>query len=99
MIQRCGNCPNCGYFDGFITSWYDPEKEVAQARWLAENDPDLLSILLDFEYITVEHYDGDWVYHMSKRAKNSISVYRWPVSIDKVGFGDKEKVVTNDIKT
>ncbi len=93
LIQRPGNCPRCGYWDSFHASWYSPETEVAEARWLLENDPSLLEILLDHDYITVEHFDGDWVYHMAKKSRGkSISVYRWPVSIAKVGFGDQEKV-------
>ena len=91
MIQRVGNCPMCGYYNIFMKSWFEPQKEVAEARWLLEHDPELLSILLDYNHVTVEHFDGDWVYHLAKKAKAKLSVYRWPVSIDKVGFGDKEK--------
>lgn len=92
MIQRVGNCPNCGYWDSFHASWFTPEKEVCEAKWLLENDPELLAILLSNPYITVAHADGDWVYHLAKKGRgNSISVYRWPVSVDKVGFGRQEK--------
>lgn len=90
MIQRPGNCPNCGYWDPFHSSWYSPDKEVADPKWIAEWDLEILEICKQFSNgITVEHADGDWWYHLTKGDK---TLERFPISILKVGLSPAERV-------
>src|SRR5436309_10690392 len=87
MIQRPGNCSECGHWDPFHSSWYDPSKEVAEPNWVEEWFPGLLDILKQGD-ITVEHEDGDWVYHLVKTGR---TVERLPVSVHKVGRSPQER--------
>lgn len=87
MIQRPGNCSECGYWDPFHPSWFTPEKEVAEPRWVEEWDPEILGLLKEFRDIIIEHADGDWRYHLTKGDR---TVERWPVNVDKVGFSPQE---------
>ena len=69
-----------------------PEKEVAEPNWVEEWFPGLLEILKAGD-ITVEHEDGDWVYHFTfnRKKKTFATVERWPIAIDKVGFSPQER--------
>jgi len=87
-LQRTGNCPSCGYWDPFHPSWYTPEKEVAEPHWVQEWDNEIFTSLQKFRDITIEHCDGDWVYHLTR---NDRTVERWPISVDVLGFSPQQK--------
>jgi len=60
-------CPNCGYQDPFIPSWWDPEKEVAEHGYLKEWDPGL------WEQLQLgDVRRGDYLYHLTPS-----SIERW----------------------
>lgn len=91
MIQRPGNCPQCSYWDPFHSSWYSPDKEVADPKWVREWDSELLDLLLELtpSGVTVEHADGEWWYHVTRGNK---TVERFPMAILKVGLSPAERV-------
>lgn len=80
-------CPNCGYKDPFHPSWYVPEKEVSEPIWFEEWDSNLFLLLLIFRDIIIEHFDGDYRYHITKK---NTTIERWSVALDKVGFSTQE---------
>ena len=61
-------CPNCGYTDPFMTSWWDHEKEVAEHTYFQEWDPELWEQLQQRDVRR-----GDYIYHLTPS-----SVERWP---------------------
>jgi hypothetical protein len=91
MIQRPGNCPSCGYWDPFHPSYFDPSRSVADLKWFEPWDHELLEILIETwpGWVTIEHQDGDWGYHLTKSGK---SVERYPVSVLVTGIAPQERV-------
>lgn len=89
MIQRPGNCPFCGYWEPFHPSWFTPEKEVADPKWVKEWDSELWDLLVEYRNLTVEHCDGDWLYHLTRTNK---TVERYPMSVIKAGLSPAESV-------
>ena len=66
-------CPNCGYSDPFMPSWYDHEREVAELGYFAEWNVDLWLALLDNPWVEF----GDFMYHLtSGRGTRGVQRYR-----------------------
>ena len=81
-------CPLCGYQDPFHPSWYTPEKEVAEPQWVEEWDPELMAILREYRDVIIEHLDGDYVYHLTRRDR---TVERQSVAVHRVGQSPQER--------
>lgn len=81
------DCPNCGYKDPFMRSWYTVELETAEIPYFKEWRPDLYDRLLKEDLI-----EGKFHYHLARKRKTKepTSVYRWNKELDKTGFGRQE---------
>ena len=89
-IQRPGNCPHCGYWDPFHSSWFSPDKEVADPKWAMEWDLEIFNLCKEYPNgITIEHRDGDWWYHLTRGDK---TLERFPLALLKVGLSPAERV-------
>ena len=75
-------CPNCGYKDPFMRSWYHPDKEVAEPDYFAPWNPELWEQLQKGDVIV-----GEFHYHLTRTRR---TVERWNKAIDKVGFAPLE---------
>jgi hypothetical protein len=88
-MEKEMKCPKCGYIDPFMQSWYIPEVEVAEPIWFNEWNEQYMLLLEVFRNLIIEHYSGDYVYHLTK---NNHSIQRFPIELHKVGFGNQERV-------
>jgi hypothetical protein len=57
-------CPQCGYADPFMPSWFDHEREVAEACYFKEWDPELFALLEVEKWVQVEE---EFMYHMTRK--------------------------------
>lgn len=89
MIQRPGNCPECGHFYPLYPSWYSTEKVVQKLSWVKEWDPELVQLLEESQSgLTIEHFDGDWWYHITKGG----AVEAFPLAVLVAGISPAERV-------
>ena len=89
-IQHPRNCKDCGSFQILHPSYYDPQRLAEKISWVRERDPDLVELLetAGTSGVTVEHYDGDWFYKITKGG--AVQAYPVPVMIH--GPGRQERV-------
>lgn len=65
-------CPNCGYEDPFLRSWFDMEKEVCDHEHAMEWDRELFDELSGHDVRRIEKSGEEYVYHKTPK-----SVERW----------------------